>query len=128
MVDSSAKVVVLDLGSDTIKAGFAGDEYPNVSIKMDPSVMKGGRVLNWDGMETLWGDAFTQLGVSADAAGGVLVTEAIYNPPQSKEEIVTRMFEKMNVQKCWVGSQPHMSLLASGRTTGLVVDSGHGLT
>ena len=97
MVDSSAKVVVLDLGSETIKAGFAGDENPTVSIKMDPSVMKGGRVQNWDGMETLWGDAFTKLGVGADAAGGVLVTEAIYNPPQSKEEIVKRMFEKMNV-------------------------------
>jgi len=38
------------------------------------------------------------------------------------------MFEKLKVAKVWVASQPTSALFASGRTTGLVVDSGHGLT
>ena len=38
------------------------------------------------------------------------------------------MFEKLNVQKVWVASQPAMALFATGKTTGLVVECGHGLT
>ena len=100
MVESNAKVVVLDLGTDTIKAGFAGDENPTVTFATNlgksSCSMTGGRVMNWDEMEAVWTEAFTKLGVGADAAAGVLVTEAIYNPAMSKEEIVKRMFEKMN--------------------------------
>lgn len=85
--------------------------------------------MNWDEMENVWTHTFGQLGVGSDAASGVLVTEALFNPPMmSKEQIVTRMFEKFNVQKLWVGTQPQMALCATGKTTGLIVEAGHGLT
>lgn len=79
-------------------------------------------------MEAVWGQAFEKVGVAPEAAAGVVLTEAIYNPQMSKEQIVQRCFEKLNVQKVWVGSQPSMALFAAGKTTGLAVECGHGLT
>ena len=38
------------------------------------------------------------------------------------------MFEKFNVPAMYVASQAVLSLYASGRTTGLVVDSGDGVS
>lgn len=69
------------------------------------------------------------MGIAPADASGVVLTEAIFNPPQmSKENIVKRLFEKLNVKAVWVASQPAMALFAAGKTTGLVVECGHGLT
>lgn len=42
--------------------------------------------------------------------------------------MVSIMFEAFQVQRCYVAIQAVMSLYAAGRTTGLVVDSGDGVT
>ena len=62
MVQSAEKVVVLDLGTDTIKAGYEGEEAPAVSVKTNEgrgaTVVSGGRVMNWDEMEKVLGETF----------------------------------------------------------------------
>ena len=59
---------------------------------------------------------------------GVLLTEQSKNPPELREQMVTVMFEKLGVMSLYLASSPLMTLYALGRTTGLVVSSGEGIT
>ena len=80
-------------------------------------------------MERIYEYCFsTELGVDPKECKGVLLTEAPRNPKLNREKMVSLMFETFEVQNVHVAIQAVMSLYSAGRTTGLVVDSGDGVT
>jgi actin-related protein len=58
----------------------------------------------------------------------VMMTEAPLNPKVNREKMTEIMFEKFNVPQFYLAIQQVLALFASGRTTGLVVDSGDAVT
>jgi actin len=58
----------------------------------------------------------------------ILLTEPPNNPKKNREELVDLMFGSYNVPKLYLGNQSVMSLFATGRTTGTVLDAGEGIT
>ena len=155
MMDHGGSVAI-DNGSGLIKAGFAGDDAPKAvfpSVVGRPRQLTGkyscfvgdeaqskrgtcalnrpierGIVTNWDDMEKIWHHIFYEELKVGPEEHMVLLTEAPLNPKKNREKMTQTMFETFNVPAFYVAIQAILSMYASGRTTGLVLDSGEGVT
>lgn len=86
-----------------------------------------GQVVNWSDMTKVWQLCYSDhLKVSADDHP-VLITEAPLNPRRNRDKMAEVLFEQMNVPCLYVLMPAVLLLYAQGRTTGVVVDVGHGV-
>ena len=87
--------------------------------------MEHGMVTNWADMEKIWSSLYekSNLGVSSEEHP-VLLTEAPLNPRRNREKSAEIFFETFGTPALFVSPQATLSLYSSGRTTGVVLDSG----
>merc|ERR1719378_1091644 len=87
-----------------------------------------GIITNWDDMEKVWHHTFNnELRISPDESP-ILHSEAPLNPKANREKMTQISFEVFNCPAMYVCIQAVLSLSASGRTTGLVLDTGDGVS
>lgn len=152
--------IVLDNGSGTIRAGFAGEDLPKcyfpsyVGRPKHVRAMAGARegdvfigpmaqdlrgllkinyplehgiVTDWDDMERIWQYVYQEGLKTLSEDHPVLLTEPPLNPRSNRENAAQILFETFNVPALYNSVQAVLSLYASGRTTGIVLDVGDGV-
>lgn len=150
-------IVVIDNGGNTIKAGFAGDDHPSIVTRnalgleefasiSDPSIFSNyqrkfktdgisvrhpvtnGVITNWEDMEEIWSKVIhDQLQVTPEEMN-LLITEPVHNSRPAREKIAEIMLEKFNFNAISIATAPILPMYAAGRTTGIVLDVGDGVT
>ncbi|GMM51509.1 actin-related protein 2 [Starmerella bacillaris] len=118
------------INGQVLKDIMVGDEANQVRSALDIKYpMDNGIVRNWEDMEHLWDYAFYEkLGQSSFQDDKILLTEAPLNPLKNRERMVETMLEKYNFNGVYVAIQAVLALYAQGLNSGVVVDSGDGVT
>ncbi|TLD27808.1 actin-like protein 2 [Venturia nashicola] len=160
---STEAPIVLDGGTGFLKAGYAGQNFPDFqypSIVGRPILrseeqtgdivvkdlmcgqdaadarsmlqitypMENGIVKRWDDMQHLWDYNFYEK-MQVDPTGRkILLTEPPMNPLKNREQMCEVMFERYNFGGVYVAIQAVLALYAQGLSSGVVVDSGDGVT
>ncbi|KAJ5070638.1 actin-2 [Anaeramoeba ignava] len=152
--------IVMDIGSDIIKIGFAGDDKPRLLVpsivgtpkpdslflSMTPEywvgeklksrkdrlqlnyIIEHGIITNWEFMQTLFSRTIRdelEVGLSEHI---FLLTEPPLNPKLNREKTTEIMIESFDVRGFYLANQSVLSLYASGKKTGIVIDSGDGFS
>lgn len=147
--------IVIDNGSKSCKVGFSCEDNPRSILPSAVGVPKQsktagerigeeplkrrdlydikfpiqrGIIEDWDNMEKIWHCAlYDELKIPPDEHP-ILLTEPPLNPKRNREKIAQVMFETFGVPATYISLQPLLTLISAGRTNGIVLDSGDGVT
>ncbi|EKX46022.1 hypothetical protein GUITHDRAFT_70928 [Guillardia theta CCMP2712] len=112
-----------------VKDIMVGDDAEEMRNMLEISYpVDKGIVQNWDDMIHLWDYTFERLGVEDCGERRILLTEPPQNPKQNREKLFQVMFEKYGFEGVHVSLQAVLTLYAQGIMTGVVFDSGDGVT
>ncbi|RPB13985.1 Actin/actin-like protein [Morchella conica CCBAS932] len=116
-------------GDIVVKDIMCGDEAAaarsmlQITYPMDNGIIK-----RWDDMLHVWDYTFAEK-LQIDPTGRkILLTEPPMNPLANREKMCEVMFERYNFGGVYVAIQAVLALYAQGLSSGVVVDSGDGVT
>lgn len=113
-----------------VKDLMVGDEASELRSMLEVSYpMENGIVRNWDDMVSLYDYTFGQSKLNIDPTKcKLLLTEPPMNPMKNREKMVEVMFETYKFHGLYIAIQAVLTLYAQGILTGVVIDSGDGVT
>lgn len=116
-------------GEAVIKDIMIGDEaeqYRNYLQITQP--LEHGIIKNWEDMRHIWNFTFDEK-LKVDPKGRkILLTEPPMNPKANRQRLAQVMFEEYGFGGIYVAIQAVLTLYAQGLSSGVVVDSGDGVT
>ncbi|XP_036595350.1 actin-like protein 7B [Trichosurus vulpecula] len=155
------KALVIDLGSQYCKCGYAGEPRPTYFIsstvgKHFPDTahsgdnqketyvghellntevplklvnpLKHGIVVDWDCVQDIWEYIFHSAMKILPEEHAILVSDPPLSPSSNREKYAELMFETFSIPAMHIASQSLLSIYSYGKTSGLVVESGHGVS
>jgi len=112
-----------------LKDVMVGDEAAKIRAMLEVSYpIDNGIVRNWEDMEHVWNYTFFDKMKINPKECKIMLTEPPMNPKQNRETMVQKIFEKYQFEGAYVAIQAVLTLYAQGLLTGVVVDSGDGVT
>merc|ERR1711924_116004 len=139
--DDDKPAVIMDNGTGMMKCGLSGEDAPKVTCASCVGYPKQKAMLQGSNKDYYVGEEAQQKrgilllkyplehGVITNwDVAGVLLTEAPMNPKENREKMTQIMFETFSARRFYVAIQAVLSMYASGRTTGVVVDCGDGVS
>ncbi|ELK24568.1 PREDICTED: actin-like protein 7B [Myotis davidii] len=152
------KALIIDLGSQYCKCGYAGEPRPTYFISSTVgkscsqmgdarkntyvghellnmeallklvNPLKNGVVVDWDCVQSIWEYIFYTAMRILPEEHAVLVSDPPLSPSSNREKYAELLFETFGIPAMHVTSQSLLSIYSYGRTTGMVVESGHGVS
>lgn len=116
-----------DAGSGS-KVLYGDDALHNAAKCNLAFPMARGIVEHWDQAEQLFHHCITELEVDDIEDSSILVSVPPYSNRECTEKLAAMCMESFMMSKIAVFQSPVCSLYASGRTTGIVLESGEGVT
>ena len=87
-----------------------------------------GVIQDWDDMQHVWEHTFRDVLRCDPTECRILLTDPPLNPLRNRERMVETMFETFGFNSAFVQTQAVLTLYSQGLLTGLVLDSGDGVT
>ena len=150
--------IIIDTGTCLCKAGLSGEEgpravfpsmvgYPKYAsgigggeffvgaeaeakrsvLKLNYPIEKG-LINNWDDVEKIWEYMFTDELRVDPVEHYIMLIEPPNNTKKNREEMAKIMFETFNVQGLYIANSAVLSLYSTGKSNGIVIDSGEDIT
>lgn len=112
-----------------IKDIMVGDECAKLRSMLEVTYpLNNGIIQNWDDMMHIWNHTFYErLNINPPDCR-IMLTEAPMNPKQNRKKMIEVMFEQYQFNSVYISIQAVLTLYAQGLLTGVVVDSGDGVT
>ncbi|ESO90080.1 hypothetical protein LOTGIDRAFT_218116 [Lottia gigantea] len=113
-----------------VKDLMVGEEASKLRSMLEVNYpMENGIVRNWDDMLHLYDHTFGKDMMNINPQNTrILLTEPPMNPMKNRERMIQTMFEKYQFHSVHIAIQAVLTLYAQGLLTGVVVDSGDGVT
>lgn len=111
------------VGQEALQARHASSGATNT---MEP--IQRGKVVDWDALQKIWDHIFKNCLQVDPTQYPVLMTCPPGAGQDMREEIAKRMFKQFNVPALCLCNASVMSLFSTGRTTGVVLEVGEGVT
>lgn len=122
---------VLNKKNYDYKEQFIGDECePYLGIVKLRYPIKHGSFDNEKDISLMFNHIFSKLKLSEERVSQhpLLITEPLLNPKENREKIATILFEKYNIPALIFANQPCLSLFSFSDMTGVVLESGDGVS
>ncbi|GAB6021445.1 Actin- protein 2 [Chamberlinius hualienensis] len=118
------------VGDVEIKDLMVGEEASNLRAMLEVSYpMENGIVRNWEDMCYLWDYTFGARKMNINPPDcKILLTEPPMNPVRNREKMIEVIFERYQFSGAYIAIQAMLTLYSQGLLTGVVVDSGDGVT
>ncbi|XP_031631943.1 actin-related protein 2 isoform X2 [Contarinia nasturtii] len=118
------------IGDIEVEDLMVGDEASKLRAMLEVSYpMENGIVRNWEDMCNVWDYTFGPKKMNIDPKNTkILLTEPPMNPLRNREKMIEVMFEKYGFDSTYIAIQAVLTLYAQGLISGVVIDSGDGVT
>jgi actin len=122
------KSVMVDV-VDHVKKNYVGEDCVKMRgvLKIKHPISRG-NVMDWDSYYAILTHIFYDVLRVEATKTKVVYAEPALSPPQTKQYIAQVLFQTYQVKAVNIASAPLLAIFSAGLTTGVIVESGEGLT
>ncbi|XP_054435106.1 actin-like protein 7A [Pteronotus mesoamericanus] len=114
---------------DNRKETYVGQELVNPEVRLKLfNPLRHGIIVDWDSVQAIWEYLFHQEMKIAPEEHAVLVSDPPLSPHTNRERYAEMLFETFRTPAMHIAYQSRLSMYSYGRTSGLVVEVGHGVS
>ena len=113
-----------------IKQYIGEDCLKNIGLLKLHNPIKHGILVNEQEIIPLFNHIYSKLGINTDERREhpLIITEPLLNPYSNREKIANSLFDYIGIPSIFFASQPILSLFSTSATTGIILESGEGVS
>ncbi|KAM3848907.1 actin-like protein 7A [Vipera latastei] len=114
---------------DNRKETFVGRELQEATVPLKlVNPLRHGIIVDWDSVQDMWEYLFLREMRIRPEEHAVLVSDPPLSPTTNREKYAEMIFETFSTPAMHIAYQSRLSMYSYGKTSGLVVESGHGVS